>query len=44
MSDYNVLKEYCIRYLTEVRGASESTINHYLGALRTISKYLVERK
>lgn len=43
MSDYNVLREYYVRYLTEVRHASESTVNHYLGALRTISKYLIER-
>ncbi len=43
MSDYNVLKEYYVRYLTDIRKASESTVNHYLGALRTISKYLVER-
>lgn len=40
MSDYNVLKEYYVRYLRDIRGAKESTINHYLGALNTISKYL----
>ena len=43
MSDYNVLRDYYVRYLTEVRKTSESTVNHYLGALRTISKYLVTR-
>ena len=43
MSNYNVLKEYYIRYLRAVRGAKESTVNHYLGALNTISKYLVEK-
>lgn len=43
MSDYNVLEKYYVRYLTEVRHASESTVNHYLGALRTISKYLIDR-
>lgn len=42
MADYNVLKEYYIRYLRDVRGSSEATVNHYVGALTTISKYLVE--
>lgn len=42
MSDFSVLKEYYIRYLRDVRGAKESTVNHYLGALNTISKYLVD--
>ena len=41
MSDFNVLKEYYIRYLKNVRHASDSTVNHYIGALNTISKYLV---
>lgn len=40
MQDFNVLKEYYIRYLRNVRGAKDSTVNHYLGALNTISKYL----
>ena len=43
MSDFNVLKEYYIRYLRDIRGAKESTVNHYLGALNTISKYLIEK-
>lgn len=43
MSDFNVLKEYYIRYLKQVRGNSDSSVNHYIGALQTISKYLVER-
>lgn len=43
MSDFNVLKEYYIRYLQVVRGSKESTVNHYLGALKTISEYLVEK-
>ena len=42
MAHFNVLKEYYVRYLINVRGSSESTVNHYLGALKTISKYLVE--
>lgn len=42
MSDFTVLKEYYVRYLNEVRHTSDSTANHYLQALRAISKYLVE--
>ena len=42
MDRFNVLKEYYIRYLREVRENSESTVNHYLGALNSISKYLVD--
>lgn len=42
MPDNNVLKEYYVRYLRDIRGAKESTVNHYLGALNTISKYLRE--
>lgn len=43
MSDFNVLREYYIRYLRDIRGSKESTVNHYLGALNTISRYLVEK-
>lgn len=43
MSDFNILKEYYIRYLKQVRGNSDSSVNHYIGALQTISKYLVDR-
>ena len=43
MSDFNVLKDYYIRYLKLVRGNSDSSVNHYLGALQTISKYLVQK-
>lgn len=43
MSDLNVLKEYYVRYLRDIRGAKESTVTHYLGALNTISKYLIEK-
>lgn len=44
MSDYSVLREYYIRYLRDVRNSSDRTVNHYLGALNTISKYLVEQR
>lgn len=40
-SEY-VLMEYFSRYLREIRGSSESTVKHYLDALRYISKYLVK--
>lgn len=43
MANFNVLKEYYINYLKEVRGNSDSSVKHYLGALQTISKYLVEK-
>lgn len=36
----SVLKEYYGRYLTEIRGLSKSTVNHYLDALNNISKKL----
>ncbi|MBE5991584.1 MAG: hypothetical protein E7247_04225 [Paenibacillaceae bacterium] len=42
-SDY-VLMEYYILYLEKVRKLSESSIKHYLDALRYISKFLVERE
>lgn len=37
-----VLEEYFIKYLRDVREVKESTINHYLDALRYISRYLVK--
>lgn len=43
MNPNYVLKEYYIRYLRDVKKLSESTVNHYMDALRYISKYLVER-
>lgn len=43
MSNFNVLKEYYIRYLKIIRGSKDSTVNHYLGALNIISKYLLEK-
>lgn len=42
-TDY-VLMEYYIRYLRDVRQLSESSIKHYIGALRSISKYLVNKE
>lgn len=43
MTNISILKEYYARYLKEVRGNSDSSVNHYLGALQTISKYLIEK-
>ncbi len=40
MSDINVLKEYYVRYLRDVRGVKPSTVNHYLGAINVVSEYL----
>ena len=44
MSDLYILKEYYTQYLKKIRGNSPSTIKHYLGALDTISNYLVEQQ
>ena len=35
---------YYIKYLKEIRKVSDSTIKHYLQALKSISKFLVEKK
>lgn len=39
----HVLKGYFVRYLRDVRNLSESSINHYVDALNTISRYLVKK-
>ena len=39
----SVLQEYYARYLTKVRGSSESTVKHYLNALNSISRRLKEK-
>lgn len=42
---YNqMLMEYYIKYLKDIRGLSDSTINHYIQALRKISSFLVEKE
>lgn len=38
-----VLKEYYARYLRDVRGLSESSVNHYFDALNNISRRLKEK-
>ncbi|WP_289000917.1 HNH endonuclease [uncultured Megasphaera sp.] len=39
------LKDYFINYLLKIRGISQSSANHYVGALQTtISRYLMEKK
>lgn len=43
MNEY-VLMTYYIKYLKEIRKVSDSTIKHYLQALKSISKFLVEKK
>lgn len=42
MSSNYVLLEYYIKYLRDVRKVSESSINHYTGAIKLISKLLIE--
>ena len=39
----SVLKEYYSRYLTEIRGLSQSSVKHYLDALNNISRRLREK-
>ena len=36
----SVLQEYYARYLTEIRGSSDSTVKHYIDALNNISRKL----
>lgn len=43
MNTYYVLMEYYIRYLNDVRSLSKSSINHYIDAIRHISRYLVQQ-
>lgn len=38
------LKEYYKKYLKEIRNVKESSVKHYIGAINTISKYLVEKE
>lgn len=38
-----VLKEYYVRYLTDVRNLSQSSVKHYVDALNNISRYLVSK-
>lgn len=38
-----VLKEYYARYLTDVRGLSRSSVNHYFDALNNISRRLKDK-
>lgn len=43
ITGYNVLKEYYAKYLTDVRGLSKSSVNHYFDALNNISRCLKEK-
>ena len=38
-----VLKEYYVRYLTDVRNLSQASVKHYVDALNNISRYLVSK-
>lgn len=44
MSSNYVLLEYYIKYLRDVRKVSESSVNHYTGAIKSISKFLKENQ
>lgn len=44
MNQNYILMEYYIRYLKNVRKVKESSVAHYLQALRTVSKMLVEKR
>lgn len=43
MPEVYVLKEYFMRYLRDIKGLSDKSINHYLSALDVISQYLKEQ-
>jgi len=38
------LLEYYVRYLREIRGLKDSSVNHYIGAMNVISKWLRDRR
>jgi len=43
MDEY-LLKTYYIKYLKEIRKVSDSTVKHYLDAMKYVSKYLVQKE
>lgn len=43
LNHQSVLKEYYARYLTDVRGLSQSSVRHYFDALNNISRRLKEK-
>ena len=44
MADHYILMMYYAKYLKEIRGVSDSTVKHYQGALKHISRYLVKKE
>lgn len=44
MADHYILMMYYAKYLKEIRGVSDSTVKHYQGALKQISRYLVKKE
>ena len=44
MADHYILMMYYAKYLKEIRGVSDSTVKHYQGALKHISRYLVKKR
>lgn len=43
MSELYILKEYYARYLKNIRGVKDSSVNHYIDALNFISRLLIQR-
>ena len=44
MADHYILMTYYAKYLKEIRRVSDSTVKHYQGALKHISRYLVKKE
>ena len=43
MEEEFILKKYFIQYMKNIKGLSDTSVKHYIGSLRTISKFLRER-
>ena len=38
MEEEFILKKYFIQYMKNIKGLSDTSVKHYIGSLRTISK------
>ena len=43
MEEEFILKKYFIQYMKNIKGLSDTSVKHYIGSLRTISKFLREK-
>ena len=43
MEEEFILKKYFIQYMKNIKGLSDASVKHYIGSLRTISKFLREK-